>query len=62
MLTQGWHSGPIFGAPAAAAASSKLMGLNSNDIESTIGISCTQAGGLVAAQYNKTCTTRFRST
>lgn len=51
MLTQGWHSGPIFGAPTAAAATSKLLGLNADNTESAIGIACTQAGGLMSAQY-----------
>lgn len=51
MLTQGWHSGPIFGSPASAAAASKLFNLVRPDIESAIGIACTQAGGLMSAQY-----------
>ncbi|KAI0384974.1 hypothetical protein F5Y04DRAFT_202875 [Hypomontagnella monticulosa] len=51
LLLRGWHSGPVFGCPAAAAASSKLLGLSADDTESAIGIACTQAGGLMAAQY-----------
>ena len=51
MLTKGWHSGPVFGAPAAAAASAKLCGLSAVQIEDAIGIACTQACGLMAAQY-----------
>ncbi|GAP92989.1 putative immune-responsive protein [Rosellinia necatrix] len=51
LLKRGWHSGPIFGCPAAAAASSKLLGLSADDVESAIGVACTQAGGLMAAQY-----------
>ncbi|KAK9424296.1 putative SpoK [Seiridium unicorne] len=51
LLLRGWHSGPIFGCPAAAAASSKLLGLSADNTESAIGIACTQAGGLMAAQY-----------
>ncbi|KAI0011641.1 hypothetical protein F4779DRAFT_636513 [Xylariaceae sp. FL0662B] len=51
LLLRGWHCGPVFGCPAAAAASSKLLGLSADDIESAIGIACTQAGGLMAAQY-----------
>lgn len=51
LLTRGWHSGPIFGSPAAAAATSKLLNLASSDTESAIGIACTQAGGLMSAQY-----------
>ncbi|PYI16896.1 2-methylcitrate dehydratase PrpD [Aspergillus violaceofuscus CBS 115571] len=51
LLSRGWHSGPIFGCPAAAAAASKLLNLDSAATESAIGIACTQAGGLMAAQY-----------
>ncbi|PYH41780.1 MmgE/PrpD family protein [Aspergillus saccharolyticus JOP 1030-1] len=51
LLSRGWHSGPIFGCPAAAAAAAKLLGLSCEATESAIGIACTQAGGLMAAQY-----------
>ncbi|KAI3320501.1 2-methylcitrate dehydratase PrpD [Xylariaceae sp. AK1471] len=51
LLQRGWHSGPVFGCPASAAASSKLLGLSADDTESAIGVACTQAGGLMAAQY-----------
>jgi aconitate decarboxylase len=51
MLTKGWHSGPVFGAPASSAAVSKLCNLTADAIESAIGIACTQACGLMAAQY-----------
>ncbi|XTI95644.1 hypothetical protein V2W45_1256632, partial [Cenococcum geophilum] len=51
MLTKGWHSGPVFGAPAAAAATAKLCDLSAAQTEDAIGIACTQAGGLMAAQY-----------
>ncbi|KAI1151992.1 hypothetical protein F4825DRAFT_450968 [Nemania diffusa] len=50
-LAQGWHSGPVFGCPAAAAAFSRLLGLSADDVESAIRIACIQAGGLMAAQY-----------
>ncbi|TAQ91177.1 hypothetical protein B7494_g547 [Chlorociboria aeruginascens] len=51
MLTMGWHSGAIFGPPAAAAAVSKLFGLSPLQTEDAIGTACTQACGLMAAQY-----------
>ncbi|KAI0429224.1 hypothetical protein F5Y09DRAFT_263462 [Xylaria sp. FL1042] len=51
LLVRGWHSGVVFGCPAAAAASSKLLGLSAVDTESAIGIACTQACGLMAAQF-----------
>ncbi|KAL8700116.1 MAG: hypothetical protein Q9201_005622 [Fulgogasparrea decipioides] len=51
ILQRGWHCGTIFGHPAAAAATSKLLGAPSGQIESAIGIACTQACGLMSAQY-----------
>ena len=41
MLSEGWHSGPILGAPAAPAASAKLLGLSTVQIQDAIGIACT---------------------
>ena len=51
MLQLGWHCGPIFGHPAAAAAASKLFNASSFQIEDAIGIACTQSCGLMSAQY-----------
>lgn len=51
LLSRGWHSGPVFGSPATAAACSKVLNLSPADTESAIGIACTQAGGLMSAQY-----------
>ena len=51
VLAMGWHCGPIFGHPAASAAASKLFGLDSSTTEEAIGMACTQACGLMAAQY-----------
>ncbi|KAI1084928.1 hypothetical protein F5B20DRAFT_523689 [Whalleya microplaca] len=51
LLLREWHCGPVFGCPAAAAASSRLLGLSVDNTESAIGIACTQAWGLMAAQY-----------
>ena len=51
MLSKGWHCGPVFGAPAAAAATAKLCGLSAVRIEDAIGIACTQACGLMASQF-----------
>ncbi len=51
ILSRGWHSGAVFGPAAAAAATSKLMGLNVEEIEDAVGIACTQACGLMSAQY-----------
>lgn len=51
MLSMGWHSGAVFGPPASAAAVSKLLALPSGAIEDAIGIACTQAGGLMSAQF-----------
>jgi aconitate decarboxylase len=51
MLTRGWHSGVVFGHAAAAAAVSKMIGLSPNSIEDALGIACTQACGLMSAQF-----------
>jgi len=51
MLTRGWHSGPVFGGPAAAAAAGTLMDLDANEFEDAIGLAATQACGLMAAQF-----------
>jgi 2-methylcitrate dehydratase PrpD len=54
MLTRGWHSGPVFGGPAAAAAAGTLYGLDAERLEDAFGIAATQAGGLMAAQFGAT--------
>lgn len=51
MLTRGWHSGAVFGPSASAAAVSKLLNLSAESIEDALGIACTQAGGLMSAQF-----------
>lgn len=51
ILSMGWHSGAVFGPSAAAASSGKLLGLGPGQIEDALGIACTQAGGLMSAQF-----------
>ena len=51
VLQLGWHCGPVFGHPAAAAAASKLFKISALQIEDAIGIACTQSCGLMSAQY-----------
>ncbi|KAE8444117.1 hypothetical protein EG329_000899 [Mollisiaceae sp. DMI_Dod_QoI] len=51
ILTQGWHSGAVFGPPASAAAVSKLFHLDAAKVEDALGIACTQACGLMSAQF-----------
>lgn len=51
MLSMGWHSGAVFGPSAAAASVSKLLNLPAYQIEDALGIACTQACGLMSAQY-----------
>ena len=51
VLSKGWHSGAIFGPVSAAVAASKLMQSPKAMIEDAIGIACTQAGGLMSAQF-----------
>lgn len=51
MLTMGWHSGAVFGPAASSTAVSKLLHLPAGLIEDAVGIACTQACGLMSAQY-----------
>ena len=51
LLTRGWHSGAVFGGPAVALATSKLLGLSITQMDWALGTSCTQAGGLMSAQF-----------
>ena len=51
VFAQGWHSGPVFGTAAAAASGAKLLGLGPDDMESAVGIACTQSCGLISGQY-----------
>jgi aconitate decarboxylase len=51
MLTRGWHSGPVFGGPAAAAAAGTILGLDEVGFEDALGLAATQACGLMAAQF-----------
>ena len=51
LLSMGWHCGTVFGHPASAAAASKLFAVSARQIEDAIGIACTQACGLMSAQY-----------
>ncbi|KAF7550234.1 hypothetical protein G7Z17_g5840 [Cylindrodendrum hubeiense] len=54
VLSRGWHSGAIFGPAASAAAAAKLLQLPATAIEDAVGMACTQAGGLMSAQYEST--------
>ncbi|MFC1401442.1 MULTISPECIES: MmgE/PrpD family protein [Streptacidiphilus] len=51
MLLRGWHSGPVFGTHAAAAACGVLRGLDGAAFEDALGLAATQSAGLMAAQY-----------
>ena len=51
MLSRGWHSGAVFGGPAVAIAVSRLLGLSPRQMEWALGTACTQAGGLMSAQF-----------
>ena len=51
MLARGWHCGAVYGAPGSAAAAAKLFQLDPDQTEDAIGIACTQACGLMAAQF-----------
>jgi 2-methylcitrate dehydratase PrpD len=51
MLSRGWHSGPVFGNAAAAAAAAKLRRLDPARTEDALGFAATQSAGLMSAQY-----------
>jgi 2-methylcitrate dehydratase PrpD len=51
MLTRGWHSGPVFGTPATAAAVANLFRLDPARTEHAIALGATQSCGLMAAQF-----------
>ncbi|CEJ94422.1 hypothetical protein VHEMI09956 [[Torrubiella] hemipterigena] len=51
VLSKGWHSGAVFGPAASAASVSKLLGLDAGKVEDAFGIACTQACGLMSAQF-----------
>jgi aconitate decarboxylase len=51
MLSMGWHSGPVFGPSASSTAVCKLLDLPADLIEDAVGMACTQAGGLMSAQF-----------
>lgn len=51
MLSRGWHCGAVYGTPGSSAAASKLFNLDPAQIEDALGIACTQACGLMAAQF-----------
>lgn len=51
IVSRGWHSGAVFGPAAAAAAVSKILAMHPSLVEDALGIACTQACGLMSAQY-----------
>ncbi len=51
MLTRGWHSGAAFGPAASALATCKMLGMSAGAMEDALGIACTQACGLMSAQF-----------
>jgi 2-methylcitrate dehydratase PrpD len=51
MLSRGWHSGPVFGTFASAAAAGALLALDPAGFEDALGLAGTQSAGLMAAQY-----------
>ena len=51
ILSHGWHSGAVFGGPSVALAVSKLLSLSRRQMEWAVGTACTQAGGLMSAQF-----------
>lgn len=51
LLSRGWHCGSVYGTLAAAAACSRLAGLDARETEDALGIAATQSSGLMAAQF-----------
>ena len=51
MLTRGWHSGAVFGPAVSSLSACKMMGLCASAMEDALGIACTQACGLMSAQF-----------
>lgn len=51
MIRHGWHCGSVLGVVGAAATAASLRGLDAARTEDAIGIACTQACGLMSAQY-----------
>ncbi|MEU3002291.1 MmgE/PrpD family protein [Streptomyces sp. NPDC006995] len=51
IMIRGWHSGTVFGGAAAAAAVGSIYGLHAAAFEDALGMACTQAGGLMSAQF-----------
>jgi aconitate decarboxylase len=51
MLTRGWHSGAVFGPAVSSISACKMMGLDAGLMEDALGIACTQACGLMSAQF-----------
>lgn len=51
MIRHGWHCGSVLGVVGAAATAAVLRGLDADRVEDAIGIACTQACGLMSAQY-----------
>lgn len=51
ILSVGWHSGAVFGPAASTAAIGKLYGFDVDTLEDAFGLACTQAGGLMSAQF-----------
>ena len=51
LLSRGWHSGTLMGPAAVAAALSSIFHLTESQTQDALGTACTQAGGLMAAQF-----------
>jgi 2-methylcitrate dehydratase PrpD len=51
LIARGWHCGPINGVISGSVASAKILQLDANTTEHTIGLAATQACGLMSAQY-----------
>ena len=51
LVSRGWHCGAVYGVLSGVAGAGKIRGLDEDQFEDAIGISTTQACGLMSAQF-----------
>lgn len=51
LVSRGWHCGSVFGVLSGVAGAGKIRGLDEDQFEDAIGTACTQACGLMSAQF-----------
>jgi aconitate decarboxylase len=51
LVSRGWHCGSVYGVLSGVAGAGKIRGLDEDQFEDAIGTACTQACGLMSAQF-----------